>query len=220
MLTGIAGGIAALVIAIAILWALFQTWLKLLSAYANTILAIIFSPLQLMIDAVPGQGQFEGWLRTMLANLLAFPTVLAMILIGLILAKSNVNNPGGAIGFSPPLIGATNQQAMQALIGIGIILTIPKAVEIMQQVLKAPQNKWGTAWGEAVGAGMVGARGLGGAAMIPVRFKAGKAYEDWQRAEELKAKSAPPSAPYVPVPPPLMSWAGFGKALGAGKPKP
>jgi hypothetical protein len=143
-----------------------------------------------------------------------------LLAVGNALVTNFGNGWEGGEGFIPPLMGVGDIQSAMALVGLGILLTIPKTVEILQQVLKAPQNKWGTAWGEAVGAGMVGARGLGGAAMIPVRFKAGKAYEDWQRAEELKAKSAPPSAPYAPVPPPLMSWAGFGKALGAGKPKP
>lgn len=147
------GGIALLIIAIAILWALFKTWIMLLSAYANTILGIIFSPIQLMVDAIPGQDQFGGWLRTMLANLLAFPTVLAMILIGLILANTNESNPGGQLGFSPPLIGASDPQAITALIGIAIILTIPKTVEMLQEALKSPKNKFGSAWGEAVNFG-------------------------------------------------------------------
>ncbi|MBI3558998.1 hypothetical protein HY085_01250 [Candidatus Gottesmanbacteria bacterium] len=156
ILKGLGGGIVMLIIAIAILWALFKTWLSLLSAYANTILGIIFSPLQLMMDAIPGQNQFEGWLRTMLSNLLAFPAVLAMILIGLILANTNEGNPGGVLGFSPPLIGASDQRAIQALIGIAIILTIPKTVEMLQKTLKAPENKWGSAWNEMINAARVG----------------------------------------------------------------
>jgi len=54
-------------------------------------------------------------------------------------------------GFIPPLVGGGDQSAMQTLIGIAMILTIPKAVEILQEVLKAPNSKWGSAWGEAVG---------------------------------------------------------------------
>lgn len=151
-ITGVVlGGLAFLIIAIAILWALFKTWLALLSAYANTILGIIFSPLQLMVDAIPGQNQFEGWLRTMLSNLLPFPVVIAMIGIGQILAKTSTGNVGINPGFVPPLIGGSDMAAVQALIGIAIILTIPKAVEMMQEVLKAPKQKWGTAWGEAMG---------------------------------------------------------------------
>lgn len=164
MLTGIAGGIAGLVIAIAVLIALFKAWLSLLGAYANIILGIIFSPIQLMMDAIPGQSQFSGWLKNMLAYILSFPAVLAMILIGVILAKSNGGNDiNPATGFSPPLIGASNPQAISSLIGIAIILTIPKAIDMIQEAIKSPKSKFGSAWGENLGAGqrVVGA-GVGG----------------------------------------------------------
>lgn len=155
ILGGITGfitrGIGFLIIAIAIIWALFKTWIALLSAYAHVILGVLFSPLQLMIDAIPGQNQLESWIRNMLSNLLAFPAVLAMILIGLLLGNvSQVDTADFGPGFIPPLIGSSSQDAMQALIGIAIILTIPKTVEILQEVLKAPKTKWGTAWGEAI----------------------------------------------------------------------
>lgn len=145
----VAGGLGFLIISVAILWALFKTWIMLLSAYANIILGIIFSPMQLMVDAIPGQSQFSGWLRTMLANLLAFPAVVIMIAIGLILSRLNAST-GINPGFIPPLIGSNDMQSMQALIGIAIILTIPKTVEMLQEVLKSPKNKFGSAWGEAL----------------------------------------------------------------------
>lgn len=157
----VGGAIAFLIIAIAILWALFKTWLSLLSAYANIILGIIFSPLQLMIDAIPGQNQFDGWLRNMLANLLSFPAVITMIGIGQYLAKLNTNNTGSTPGFVPPLIGGGDVSAIQSLIGIAIILTIPKAVEMVQEAIKAPKSKFGSAWSEAMGKGWQGTQFVG-----------------------------------------------------------
>lgn len=222
------GGIALLIIAIAILWALFKTWLSLLSAYANTILGIIFSPLQLMMDAIPGQNQFEGWLRTMLSNLLAFPAVLAMILIGLILANTNENNPGGQLGFSPPLIGASNQQAIQALIGIAIILTIPKTVEILQETLKAPKSKWGSAWGEAVGwavqkpmagAWNRGSKYAGNQIFGEEADRARAVKEAWlkQEAQEVLDAAAARRAPIRNPAPQRNIGARIGQAVGASK---
>lgn len=149
-------GLAFLILAVAILWALFKTWLSLLSAYANIILGIIFSPLQLMVDAIPGQNQFEGWLRTMLANLMAFPAVIGMILIGLLLGNIGVNSGGIGPGFVPPLLGNGSMSDMQSLVGIAIVLTIPKVVEILQEILKSPKQKWGSAWSEMLNASRAG----------------------------------------------------------------
>lgn len=174
LLTGVGGtitgliayGLAFLIVGIAILWALFKTWLSLIGAYAGIILSIIFSPLQLMLDAIPGQNQFSGWIRGLLANLLAFPVVTIMMAIGGAIATNfgkGFTDPGAAAsGFVPPLIGAGNQQTAQAFIGLGILLTIPKVTDMLREIFKAPMNKYGTAWGEAIGFGQARVGGAAG----------------------------------------------------------
>lgn len=218
VLGGITGfitqGIGFLIIAIAIIWALFKTWIALLSAYAHVVLGILFSPLQLMIDAVPGQNQLDGWIRNMLSNLLAFPVVLTMILIGLLLGNvSSVDTADFNPGFVPPLIGSSNQDAMQALIGIAIILTIPKTVEILQEVLKVPKTKWGTAWGEAIGAGATATTaGVTGSYGYSRDRIFGQEALRWQKEmKPFKEGTAPPAA----VKPSRWSKGGIGDLLRA-----
>lgn len=149
-LTGlITGSIAGLIIMIAVLWVLFKTWLMLLNCYANIMLNIIFAPVILMLDAIPGQNQFEGWLRNMLAYLLSFPAVIVLMYVGLVLSVGSMQI--NEAGFVPPLIGGNSQSAIQALVGLAILLTTPKTVEALQQILKTPENKFGSAWSEALG---------------------------------------------------------------------
>lgn len=152
ILGGISGGIAFLVVAIAILWALFKTWIMLIGAYANIILSIVFAPLQLMVDAIPGQNQFSGWARGILANLLAFPVTIAFMFVALALSAPQVGIAPVTpqTGFVPPLIGGNSQSAVQALLGIGILLTIPKVLEMLQEAFKAPKYKFGSAWQDAM----------------------------------------------------------------------
>lgn len=155
----LASGLAFLVIAIAILVALFRTWLSLIGAYANIILAIIGAPLMLMIDAIPGQNQFSNWVRSLLSNLLAFPVVVLMLAVGQAIT-TNLGKGAGGIGaegtFVPPLIGAGNLSAASGLIGLGILLSIPKAVSIVQELMKTPPFKYGNAWMEPLSAGATG----------------------------------------------------------------
>lgn len=138
--------LAFFVFAVMIIWALLKTWLALLSAYVNILLGIMFAPLRLTLDAIPGQNQFINWIKDLTANLLVFPLVTALILIGGLI--TSFNNGVNAIGFVPPLIGNSDQAAVQALIGLGIFLTIPKALDILKEVLKAPAFKYGNAWME------------------------------------------------------------------------
>lgn len=148
--------LAFVVIAIAILVALFRTWLTLLGAYVNIIMSVIGAPLMLMMDAIPGQNQFGNWIRSMLSNLLVFPLVTILLAVGQAIVTNLGKGEAAATGFMPPLVGAGNMGAATGLIGLGIILTIPKALNILQDALKTPPFKYGNAWLESTQAGAQG----------------------------------------------------------------
>lgn len=144
---GIAGILAFFIIMIMIIWALLRTWLSLLGAYINILLGIISAPILLMMDAIPGQNQFVNWLRSMMTNLLVFPLVTIMLLLGAALTESQANCSAGET-FIPPLVGSGCGGPFLALIGLGIILTTPRVINILQEALKAPAFKYGNAWME------------------------------------------------------------------------
>lgn len=157
----ITGGLAFLIVAVAILVALFRTWLALIGAFANVILAVIFAPLRLTMDALPGQNQFTAWVKDLLANLLTFPLVTILLAIGAYIASY----PGEKTvpGFAPPLLGAGTTAEVLPFVGLGILLTIPKALDILRETFKAPGFKYGGAWMESMTAGVAGSRFVGGA---------------------------------------------------------
>lgn len=155
-IAALGGGLAFLIVAIAILVALFRTWLALIGAFANIILAVIFAPLRLTLDAIPGQNQFGNWIRDLASNLLAFPVVVIMLAIGGYIAS--YANPEEIVGFTPPLLGAGNVREVLPFVGLGILLTIPKVLDILREALKAPAFKYGGAWMESMGKGVQGAQ--------------------------------------------------------------
>lgn len=195
----IAGVLGFFVIAVMILWALFKTWLALLGAYANILLGIIIAPLRLMLDAIPGQNQFGSWIKDMLVNLLVFPLVTAMMLIGAaITLSSNIGGLGGAFsrgtGFVPPLIGGSDQAAVQALVGLAIILSIPRAIEMLREVMKAPAFKYGNAWSEAVAAGWGITKGAAEQTPPYQTYRLTKQGNEKLRSEDLAKKGTGPFA--------------------------
>ncbi len=159
----IGGAIGALIVAVAILYALFKTWLMLLGAYINIIIGVILSPLAMVLEAIPGQSGFSTWLRSMLSNLLQFPLVIILLLFGGGLIQMAGNSSGFVPGnnFVPPLIGGSNAGVIPGLIGLGILLLIPKAGAMLQDFLKTPPFKYGTAWQEAMGFGSQPAQYVG-----------------------------------------------------------
>ena len=132
---------AATIIGIAILIGTFKIFLELLKAYIAVILQIVFSPILLMMGAIPGQNTFMSWIKNLAGNLILWPVVLMCLLVERMLTSpvrsmgnAELNDAFGG-GFMPPfLLGQGQSAILPVLIGIGILLVIP---EIMQQVKKA-----------------------------------------------------------------------------------
>ncbi len=104
------------------------------------------------------------------------------------------NIPGG-VGWIPPLIfgtggnvsgtgvgGSTSPvNAVMALFGMGILLMTPKVVDMVKEAIQAPEFKYGSAIGEAVGAGWGGTKGVVGGGI-----GRGEGYFRGERAERTR----------------------------------
>lgn len=152
---GIAGGLAFLILGIALLWALFRLFFSLLKAYIFVLALVIFGPLMLLADALPGRagGGLSGWIRGMASNLLVFPFVWTMFLFASALIKvGQVSQPAGWIA---PFLGTGwGAQQFPSLLALGVILLTPQALKMLEDALKPPPFPYGTGMAQAVGAGI------------------------------------------------------------------
>jgi len=80
-LGGLGGLIVMVVIALAILIALFRLFFELLKTYVSIILNIVLAPVFLMMTAIPGNKAFGSWLKGLIGDLSAFPTVLILLIV-------------------------------------------------------------------------------------------------------------------------------------------
>lgn len=163
--------IAFVIFAVAILFSIFKLFFSLLMSYIQIIIGAILGPLQLMMNAMPGSDAFSKWFRNLLANAMAFPAAALMLVFAAALTGQSgttwkINDNIGFSGQSgvkwiPPLIygeggGATSGNgvgAVIALFGIGILMLTPKVVDMVKEAIQAPEFKYGSAIGEAVGFG-------------------------------------------------------------------
>ncbi len=124
-----AGFSAAVVIALAMAFAIFGLFFELLKTYVSIIISIVTAPLLLMFGAIPGQNTFSKWIKSLIGNLAAFP----ILLIILIIYKKVTSFGAGASGdnmFLPPfMIGQGNGEAIVVMFGIGIALVAKKIVQ-------------------------------------------------------------------------------------------
>lgn len=148
-------GLAYLIVAVAMVIAIFRTLFALISAYVGIIISTIFAPIQLLFNALPGSNTFNSWIRSLVANAAVFPAVAIMILIGTALV--GVNNPSNddfginiqdgvgwnkqaSEGWVPPLIGqdvgSGTAGAIPGIIGLGIIMLLPEVAKMIKEMLE------------------------------------------------------------------------------------
>jgi hypothetical protein len=118
------------VLAIAYLFASVRIFFMLLSAYVQIIVALLTSPLHLLIVAVPGSKTFESWIKNLLTNIVVFPITAILLMISVILANSQTKL------WTPPLLGVGGS-GIAAILGLGLALTIPSIVGSIKEALKA-----------------------------------------------------------------------------------
>ena len=164
-LGGISGVLGYLIIAAWILFAVFKVFFQVLKAYIGIIFGIIFAPIILLFNAIPGRDVFWGWFKSILANALLFPALAVMILVGVALVGGNNNMSsnnfnlvqGDGLGYDPaqaqdvalPFI-ALNSTGIVGIIGLGFIIMLPHALELINKALGVDTSITGMI-GQAVG---------------------------------------------------------------------
>ena len=142
-----------IIVLIALLFALIRLWFSLIIAYLSILIDVVFAPFWIAATLLPGSSiGFGAWLRSIIANLAAFPATIIMFL----LAKAFIDGFGStqtSNQFVPPLIGNPGTtDAIGSLIGLGIILMTHNVVHLVKAALKAPTTPFG-AIGAAIGVG-------------------------------------------------------------------
>ncbi|HUV71744.1 MAG TPA: hypothetical protein VMW25_01930 [Clostridia bacterium] len=144
-IVGAVGGIVFLAIfAIITLWLVFKLFFALLLAYISIILLVVFAPLQILIGAIPGiqGGGFGSWLKSLLQNILVFPAVAIILLLGWVLAFH------AGPTWSPPVIGVSGD-ALIPFISLGILIIASRIPATIKAAFEGKPFPYGTAIGEA-----------------------------------------------------------------------
>jgi hypothetical protein len=139
---GIIGGLTAgIIVAIAILVGVFRLFLELLKTYINIVITIAMAPIALMMGAIPGNNAFVTWVKSLIGNLVAFPTVLILLLIFDEIHTSASANAQFGAGFLPPfLLGTGTSGSILFMIGLALILALPEAITQAKKAFGATEG--------------------------------------------------------------------------------
>ena len=189
LIGGFGGGLAALVVGIAVLFVMFRIFFMLLVAYAMIIILTMVAPFFFLFQALPGRNGAGEWFKQMTSQIAVFPTAALMVIFAGILA--NLDSIAGSsaetvitnqnTGQFPLLSGGLHPEAIGGLIGIGILMLTPQATEIVRNALGvkggAANLAGGVGAGLAAGAGVVGAGAKWGTS-------GGGPIADWRKSRE------------------------------------
>lgn len=185
--SGTSNLIFTVIIAAVILFSIFKVFFALLQAYIGIFFSVIFSPIQLLVGALPGQNTFGTWIKGLLGNLLVFPTIILLIYITFFFTKVSFTSTNkDQLGFSAPQLtsnqGSSGYSTYSGLIALGAILIMPEALKIAKGIMSgkldisSPEQMWASAKndtkrgtaatfpvaGAALGAGIGGFAGVVG----------------------------------------------------------
>lgn len=161
-----------LIILITVVYLFFRIFFLLLDSYLRILLLVIFSPLIMMLDAIPGQSAFtfDAWIKNLIGELSTFPILVAIIGVGTIITdipvpsvSPNPLNPGGPYLFAPPFLFGLDSGAFAFILGMTILFLTPDLITqfkkmIMPKALPIPEVGPGVFFGGA-GAGLGGGIG-------------------------------------------------------------
>lgn len=147
--------IGALALAILVLYLAFRLLIELIKAYVGILIAVILAPLQLLLGALPLGGLgFGNWFKGLLVNIMIFPAVAFVLLLGRALIEQiriSATQAGTTDMWGPPLLGGGDTSILSAIIGIGILLIVYRVPEGIRQLMKVEAFPFGTGLGEPLG---------------------------------------------------------------------
>ncbi len=111
---------------IKIIFTLFNSYLKIF-------LYIIFAPILLLFEAVPtGKSVFSWWFKSLIAELLYFPVLITLLLVGNIIQTIATS---GTQMWTPPFLYGIDPNTYSILIGMMILLLIPDFMKLFKGLL-------------------------------------------------------------------------------------
>lgn len=128
----------ALIISLILIFSFFRLFFILLSSYVQIVISVIFSPLILVLNAMPGQNSFDSWWRGLVGNCGAF-VITAVMLYTVYCVNVLINATKAPFWVAPMIAGDGDilTPSMMMLVTVGIVNLIPHMIKTFKEKIKA-----------------------------------------------------------------------------------
>lgn len=125
-----------------LIYSMLKLLLRLISNYLSIVFLVLTAPFTFLASSLPGrQGLATDWIRNLLANILAFPAVLAVFyFVAFLLGKSYgpfevTGSPSFIGGASLPMLGGLNTNFINMLLAFGALTALPAIPDIISRTV-------------------------------------------------------------------------------------
>jgi len=126
LIVGVLIGITAILI-------LFRIFFMVIKAYLQIILFIIFAPIFMLFEAIPGRNAFSYWIKNLFAEILTFPLLIIFFIVGYIIVNTYAA-PTSNI-WTPPFLYGIDATTLSAIFGISFLFLIPDLVKMVKELM-------------------------------------------------------------------------------------
>jgi len=111
----------------------FRIFIILFINYIELLIYIIFSPLILMIEAIPGRNTFSFWFKKIFFNIFVFYLVFILFNITKNISYTIAKSENQL--WQPPFLYSVGYEHFAAFIALGILFIIPDIIKSFKQIL-------------------------------------------------------------------------------------
>lgn len=118
-----------LILTLGLLFTFIRLLLLLINSYIQVLISLVLGPIILLTEAIPGKSAFSQWILNIIANLVVFPTTVAVLMFAMFLTTRNDLTPL----WRPPLM-AFPINPFTAFLGLGMIFMAPSLVARVKKI--------------------------------------------------------------------------------------
>lgn len=125
--------IIAILVLFTLIFLLFRIFFLLFATYIRILIMIIFSPIILLFEAIPGKSTFSWWFKNLLAEFLTFPLIIGILIVGYLIVNTPATRSVNL--WQPPFLSDLQPDAFLMILGMALILIIPDFVKMVKELL-------------------------------------------------------------------------------------
>jgi len=115
---------------LSLVFVFFRIFFLLINSYIKILLSVILSPIYLLFEAVPGQSAFTNWLKNLAGELITFPLVVGIFVLGTIIVDSA--SSGNLVKF--PFMVGLEPKSFGYIVGMMLFFMTPDLVKAIRQI--------------------------------------------------------------------------------------